>query len=429
MLDPALSPLARADAEDDRAALAFGCRRPVRVPCRQVVGVDDLLHQRRIGEKVLGGIAGHIGAGRRNVEEGAVRRGPVLPVRRVFGKDVILLFALFEQGAALRHLLFEHIAQARQFQMVTDARAHLFNIERFGDVVGAADFEALDLFLHGIDHRDEDHGNAVTGRRRLDLPANLVAVHARHHDVEQYQIGRRVAIYRAHGTSARTGDADVVSVLQRTEQGVDVLRDVVDNHERRPAIRRGRLPRIEEQRIAPMPPQFELHRDTTVQQLRIHRLGNVVRNAQRKTARFVHRVGKRSNEDDRNHRRNRVRLQTREYRIAIHTGHLHVEQDEIGLRMPLRQIERPLAGGCCGNGVGVAQNGDERMQVLADVIDDQDVRPFSRFLIHLLLPSCACFSVSCNLRSAAFAPSMSNTSSRSASAAISSPRRVAVAGA
>ena len=81
VLDPALAPLARADAEDDRSALTLGCRRSVCTPCRQVIGVDDLLHQRRVGEEVLGRVAGYIGTGRRNVEEGAIRRGPVLPVR------------------------------------------------------------------------------------------------------------------------------------------------------------------------------------------------------------------------------------------------------------------------------------------------------------------------------------------------------------
>ena len=76
-------------------------------------------------------------------------------------------------------------------QVGRDARQHLFALDRLGDVVDRAELEARHLVRHFAARRQEDHERVARLRLRLQFAADLEAVHARHHHVEQHQVRLR----------------------------------------------------------------------------------------------------------------------------------------------------------------------------------------------------------------------------------------------
>lgn len=83
---------------------------------------------------------------------------------------------------------FELLAHLLVHDVRTHACQHLGVMERLGDVVDAADLEPP-RFLAGIVHvGNEDHGDVAQPGIPFDMLADGIAVHIRHHDVEQYQI-------------------------------------------------------------------------------------------------------------------------------------------------------------------------------------------------------------------------------------------------
>ena len=61
-------------------------------------------------------------------------------------------------------------------------------MNRLGEKVVGARLDALHAFLRGIEGRDHDHRQHLRRRVRADLAADVVAAHARHHNVEQHEI-------------------------------------------------------------------------------------------------------------------------------------------------------------------------------------------------------------------------------------------------
>ena len=125
-----------------------------------------------------------------------------------------------------------------------DPGQQLAAVDRLGQEVVGPRLEGLDLLLvaAGGDHHDRQERR---GRVRADPPAHLVAVHARHHDVEQDEVD---AALGQRGERLLTGlrAADVVAARgqHRLEQP-DVRRLVVDDEHRvvLGRIRHGRPPR------------------------------------------------------------------------------------------------------------------------------------------------------------------------------------------
>ena len=70
-------------------------------------------------------------------------------------------------------------------EMGVDARDHLFRLDRLRDEIHRADFEPPDFLLWVAERRQEDHRGVAGVRIVLEAAARLVAVDARHHDVEQ----------------------------------------------------------------------------------------------------------------------------------------------------------------------------------------------------------------------------------------------------
>ena len=107
---------------------------------------------------------------------------------------------LHQLTRARGHLAFEHlavlvviVAVGLQAQQVPHPHAQLGTIHGLAEKVlgsGAQPEHPGVAIVQGGDH---DDGNVLGGEVALDRARHLVAVHARHHDVEQDQVGRLLA--------------------------------------------------------------------------------------------------------------------------------------------------------------------------------------------------------------------------------------------
>jgi hypothetical protein len=114
-------------------------------------------------------------------------------------------------------------------------RAQLARVERLGDVVVGADFEAR----HAVDHvaRAGDHDDAELVAL-AQVARERQAVLARQADVEQHHRRRRALELRAHRGAAR-GERDLVAVLAEIlRQHLPDRRVVVDHQNARRCHRR-----------------------------------------------------------------------------------------------------------------------------------------------------------------------------------------------
>ena len=376
MLDPAFVPRLGADAQDHRLALGCGRILRMRPPGVPIVGMDECDHQAGICKKRGRRIARHFQAGGRHIEvAAAIGRQPILPVGGIVGQDSVFLFAFFQQGGALRHQVFQRIPQAGQLQMRAHPGADLVNVERLADVIGGAQVETLDLLLYSAHHGHKDDRNAVAHRRSLDPATDFVAIHLRHDDVEQDQIGRRRSQRQVEGFGPAGRHFDAIVVLKRAEQFMNVGRDIVHHQQGRPTFGVAMAGAIECQGIPPITAQLQLGAQPHPQQFGIDRLGQVVRNAQLEAARLVGGFGQRGDENDWNLGGRRIGFQMGEHRIAIHARHFDVEQNHVGLRRALRQFQRPFAPGGSADHIVVAQDIHQRVQILMHVIHDQHAGP------------------------------------------------------
>ena len=105
-------------------------------------------------------------------------------------------------------------------------------IHRFGDVICGAQLETVFL-IRGLVHRRQEDDRHIFGRFIfLQSAADLVAVHLRHHDVEQDQVGCLFfGDLQRHGPAGRRLD-DVIRT-QDSLDDIEVFRGVVDGEDRR----------------------------------------------------------------------------------------------------------------------------------------------------------------------------------------------------
>ena len=111
-----------------------------------------------------------------------------------------------------------------------DTGAHHGGVDRLDDEVDGAEFEATCLVAGVVMRRDEDDGNVTRQRVGLELAANLEAIHARHHDVEQDQVGPVLAA-DLQGLGAAQGLEHAVIRRERLVEHLDVERLVVDHQQ------------------------------------------------------------------------------------------------------------------------------------------------------------------------------------------------------
>ena len=117
-----------------------------------------------------------------------------------------------------------------------------FGWARLGDVVGGALTQAGNNILAVVHGGEEDHRNAASRLAFAQAAENLIAVHCRHHDVEQDQAWLRRPRREVQGRGTRVGNADgKAGIAQRFADDRKILGHVVHHQDRR----RNRRPRPE----------------------------------------------------------------------------------------------------------------------------------------------------------------------------------------
>ena len=176
--------------------------------------VEPLRHRVRQHE-IVGGVGERIRQQFLGLRRRPQQRAGVVDREQIAAGDI-------ERGArALRH--------PRIGEMDPNARQHFLDHDRLGDVVDATGFEPTHDVLGFGEARHEDDRDAVEPGIALQPPAGLEAVHARHHGVEQHDIGRDL-VDDAHRGGAVEGDHHGHSgAVERVGEEAQCLRRVVDD--------------------------------------------------------------------------------------------------------------------------------------------------------------------------------------------------------
>lgn len=116
--------------------------------------------------------------------------------------------------------------------MGLDPGARHRHVQRLVQKVDAAHVQRLQLVFALIVGGDEDHRDVAQPGRRLDRLAHLVAVHARHFDVEQDHI-RRVFLGDLQRRLAAGGEAHLSQAPYRLSNHVDITCHIVDDQDAR----------------------------------------------------------------------------------------------------------------------------------------------------------------------------------------------------
>ena len=144
-----------------------------------------------------------------------------------------LLGSITRSPTSIVRIVGEGLARADATQVGAHPREQLLGRERLGDVVVGAGIEAAHLVAVGVErgHHDDRHLLAA-GPQGL---GDLIAVHARQHEVEQHEVGvelvgrleRRCPVaYRVRGEAG---------TLERVLDGLADDRVVFDHEDRRHA--------------------------------------------------------------------------------------------------------------------------------------------------------------------------------------------------
>jgi hypothetical protein len=116
---------------------------------------------------------------------------------------------LFQPG----FLAAQQLLGARQFDLGADPGDEHGRLDRLGDEVGGAFADAA-LLLLGVVHGGDENHRDVAGQRVLaQFGEHHVAVHVRHHDVEQDEVGARRQLGQAQGGRAVSGNPHLAAFV------------------------------------------------------------------------------------------------------------------------------------------------------------------------------------------------------------------------
>ena len=159
--------------------------------------------------------------------------------------QLVLAHAARHLGLEERVLVRQLVARALELDLRAHACQHHRRTQRLGDVVHRPQRQAALFFFGGVERGDADHRDVARQRVVAQAPHHLVAVHARHHQVEQDQVGPRVGGRQPQRRRARVGGAHRVLAHQQLAQNREVLGHIVDNeHGRHGHGPDGRLRRV-----------------------------------------------------------------------------------------------------------------------------------------------------------------------------------------
>jgi len=114
--------------------------------------------------------------------------------------------------------------------MGSDPRQHDGRADGLGDVVHGPEFQPLGFIAHFGLGGQEDDGDVTRGGIGLESSADLIAVHFRHHDIEQNQVRGGIRAGDSQRALTAVGDFDLVFVLEQAAHQCQVVRDIV-NHQ------------------------------------------------------------------------------------------------------------------------------------------------------------------------------------------------------
>ena len=211
----------------------------------------DVVQRRRLVQQVDHAVGEHVGEARvvaqvlgqgLHVQLGATDVVAGLVVARLgqrgHGHDGHVLDGLHLQRAQ-RHLALQvgalvaqEVGRGLERQVRGHARQQDGRADGLGDVVHRPQLQAQALVLHVGARGEEDHGNVARVQVRLEPAADLIAVHARHHDVEQDEVGRLLALRDLQRLLPLVGHLHVVVVAQQPAHEREVVGRVV-HHEHR----------------------------------------------------------------------------------------------------------------------------------------------------------------------------------------------------
>jgi len=144
----------------------------------------------------------------------------------VLGDDVVRHAPgdfIFEEGV----LVAQKVARLLGGELRAHPCQHDGRADRLDDVIGGADIEPVLFGLHVAERGDENHRNVLRAGVRAQSFHDFVAVHLRHHHVEQDQVGDRFGDGQPQRGGARVGDADVVMRRQQLTEHRQVFWSVV----------------------------------------------------------------------------------------------------------------------------------------------------------------------------------------------------------
>jgi hypothetical protein len=121
----------------------------------------------------------------------------------------------FDQVGKMLVLVTQHFARRLQLQMGGHPGRQRDRIDGLRNIVDGAFLETT-LFVHALAFGGQEDDRDVGGSRiRLQLAAYRIAVHLRHHHVQQNEIGASGLPGNPHRVTAIVGELDLIAVLQQ----------------------------------------------------------------------------------------------------------------------------------------------------------------------------------------------------------------------
>ena len=204
--------------------------------------IDVVLAQRGLETRMLpqpGGQPLHIGLGAQDVIAGfgvanfrQMRQCPNRDALRKIVFDHAPCDFGFERGVLVAHPL----ARPLGFELGAHPGQHHGGPQRLGDVVGGAKQQAAFLVRGTGQRREKGDRDVARGRVGAQPGQYRVAVHARHHHVEQDQVGRGQVARQTQPHFARVRRQHPVVRPQQLPQHGQVLGRVVDDQDRGASI-------------------------------------------------------------------------------------------------------------------------------------------------------------------------------------------------
>ena len=141
-------------------------------------------------------------------------------------------------ASPLPHLLFEMLiqfgevaSQGGALEVGAQAGQDFVLVERLCHVVDATRGKPFDNPLDIVPRRQKNNRNRRQGFTRLQLAAGLVAVHLRHHHVEEDDVGARMIGYFQGGRTIRCHVHIVALAVEGPYQDVEIGRHIIDDQD------------------------------------------------------------------------------------------------------------------------------------------------------------------------------------------------------